>query len=75
MEKYLNRGGNSAVNSYEIGVGSIIVQFNDGAMYLYNNTIPGAGDVAQMQSFARSGSGLNSYISRNVRKRYAKKLR
>ena len=75
MERYLNRGGNSNVHSYEIGAGTIIVQFNDGSMYLYDSSAPGAGDVAQLQSLARAGLGLNSYIGRNVRKRYARKLR
>jgi len=75
MERYLNRGGNSAVRYYEMGAGSITIQFNDGSMYLYDRSAPGASDVAQLQSLARAGSGLNSYISRNVRKRYARKLR
>lgn len=75
MERYRNLGRNSAVYSFEIGIGSIIVQFDTGATYLYNTSTPGASSVMQMQSLAIAGIGLNSYISRYVRKRYARKLR
>jgi len=36
MEMYRNLGGNSGVANYELGSDSVTVQFNDGAVYLYN---------------------------------------
>lgn len=75
MNSYSNRGGDSGITGYEISPGQIIVQFSDGSIYLYNSQKPGASDVAEMQRLAVAGEGLNSYISRVVRKNFAEKLR
>ena len=75
MERYKNLGGDSAISHYEIGDTSIKVQLNDGAMYLYNHSKPGQNYVEQMKALALRGHGLNSLISRAIRKNYAAKLR
>lgn len=75
MERYGNMGGDSGVVGFEIGQGSIIVLFKDGWKYLYDGTRPGAAVVAQLQQLARSGHGLNSYLTRVVKGRWAKKYR
>lgn len=75
MEGYKNLGRNSGVSSYEIGDDYIIVEFSDGARYLYNYNRTGSSNIETMKSLAISGRGLNSFISRNVRKRFAEKLR
>lgn len=75
MTPYKNRGGNSGIDSYETGADSITVQFKDGAVYLYTAQSAGAANIEEMKSLAVAGHGLNSFISRNVRKRYAHKLR
>lgn len=75
MERYQNLGRNSNVNRYEIGPGSIVVEFGDGSQYLYDGTRPGPASVTEMQHLARAGQGLNSYIGRVVKKNYARKLR
>lgn len=75
MEKYKNFGGDSGVSSYEIGQGSITVQFKDGAIYLYTNQSTGAENISEMQRLAIVGQGLNSFIRRVVRKDYAQKIR
>lgn len=75
MERYKNLGGDSAVVGYEIAAGAITVQFKDGATYLYTSQSAGAGNLAEMQRLAVVGRGLNSFISRVVRKGYARKLR
>ena len=75
MERYRNTGGNSGIHSYEIGDDFIIVQFNDGGQYLYNNKSTGSTNIDRMKSLAKSGHGLNSFISTTVRKNYASKLR
>ena len=61
--------------AFEIGNGSIIVEFNDGAQYLYTNESAGPGSIAEMHRLARAGQGLNSYIARVVKKGYARKIR
>jgi hypothetical protein len=75
MQSYLNLGGDSGVIAYEIGEDFIIVEFKDRSQYLYNYAMTGSGNVERMKQFAISGRGLNSYISRTVRKLYAAKLR
>lgn len=73
MERYKNLGRNSGVVSYEISHDSILVVFNDGKKYLYNYSATGSADVEKMKSLAVAGQGLNSFISRVVKKRYASK--
>ncbi|MDT3623206.1 hypothetical protein [Cronobacter malonaticus] len=75
MERYQNRGGDSGIVRYEIGDDSIIVQFHDNSMYLYNSIRPGKVTVDHMKMLAKAGQGLNSYISRTVRKNFYQKLR
>jgi hypothetical protein len=74
MEKYKNRNGDSGVQSYEIGSDFIIVQFINDGSYLYNYQIPGSSHVERMKKLAIKGYGLSTYISTNIKKKYAKKL-
>ncbi|MCD6017665.1 MAG: hypothetical protein K0S53_786 [Bacteroidetes bacterium] len=67
MEKYKNIRGTSGVYAYEIADESITIQFNTGALYLYNNSKPGKRHVDMMKRLAVNGSGLNSLISSEVR--------
>ena len=75
MERYKNFGGKSGVSAYEIGAESITVQFTSGAVYLYTYKSAGSSNIEEMKSLAVAGQGLNSFISRNVRKGYETKLR
>ena len=74
MKRYRNRGGDSGVVAYEIGPTSITVKFSD-AVYLYTYQSAGRANIERMKRLAIAGEGLNSFINRCVRKRYAKKLR
>lgn len=73
MTAYKNLGGDSGINSYEIGADSITVRFKDGWFYLYTVQSAGSANIAEMKSLAISGHGLNSFIKRRVNKRYARK--
>jgi hypothetical protein len=75
MERYQNLGGDSGIVAYEIGDDFIKVQFHDGPVYLYTYESTGQAAIEHMKELARAGHGLNSYISRVVRKQYAAKLR
>lgn len=75
METYQNRGGDSGIAEYEISYDSIAVKFNDDSIYLYNYIRPGQAAVNHMKDLARAGQGLNSFISRTVRKNFFQKLR
>jgi hypothetical protein len=74
MELYRNTGGNSGVHSFKISENSIIVNFNDGASYLYNNISAGENNIIIMKNLAIKGKGLNSFINIDVKKRYLKKI-
>ena len=75
MERYSNRGGDSNVAAYEIEQSSIKVQFRDGSIYLYTSQSAGVANLEHMKQLAKAGQGLNSFISRVVKKAYASKLR
>jgi hypothetical protein len=75
MERYANLGGDSGVVEYEIGNDFIRVQFSDGSIYLYTYASAGEDNIEQMKSLARNGRGLNTFINKNVYKRYARKER
>jgi hypothetical protein len=75
MQRYSNLGGDSNVNSFEIAPDSITVEFNGGATYLYTVASTGAAEISEMKRLALNGQGLNSYIGRVIKKRFARKLR
>ena len=75
MDRYRNLGNNSGVGAYEIDLESIKVKFTTGAVCLYNYTSTGAPQVERMKILALKGVGLNSYIGRVARKKYAARLR
>jgi hypothetical protein len=75
MQSYTDVGGDSGVAGYEIGSDSIKVQFKDGSVYLYTHASAGGGSIERMKELAAQGDGLNSYINKFVRTRYAAKLR
>lgn len=72
---YRDLHGNSGVAAYCAGDAYIVVEFQDGGVYLYNATAPGQLHVEKMIRLAEAGSGLAAYINREVRGHYALKLR
>ena len=75
MPRYANLDGRSGVEWYDVLPDAIIVQFGDGAAYRYDRARPGPAAVDRMKALAASGRGLNGYISRQIRGRYAERLR
>lgn len=73
METYKNLGGDSNVSSFEIGNDYIKVEFNDRAIYVYTYASAGNHNIEEMKDLATNGEGLNSFINRYVRKKYASK--
>ncbi len=71
MERYRNLSGDSGVHSFEIGVDYITVKFSGTARtYTYSYRKAGSAHVEAMKLLAQNGSGLNSYINRNVKNSY-----
>ncbi len=75
MERYKNLSGNSGIVVYEIGDDSIKVEFRDGHLYLYTYQSAGRINIEKMKELAIAGRGLNTFISKFVRKHYASRLR
>jgi len=75
MERYKDIDGDSGVAGYEIGPDYIRVKFSDGSVYLYTYASAGPNNIEEMKRLAATGEGLNAFIIKNVRKRYAKKER
>jgi hypothetical protein len=73
MHPYRNLAGNSGVAAYEILRDGIVVRFNNGATYLYDDRAPGHAQVEDMKRLAVAGRGLSSYISRHGAK-YAERI-
>ena len=74
MERYKNLSGNSGVRAYQIRENSIVVEFEGDGRYLYNYDRPGPRHVEEMKRLALKGEGLSTYISKNVRRKYVRKL-
>lgn len=71
MRPYVNTDGDSNVEAYEIGANYIEVKFKGKAkVYRYSYISTGRENVEQMKILAQRGTGLNSFIMRNVRTRY-----
>jgi hypothetical protein len=74
MERYKNRSGESGVVAFEIGRGSITVEFVGGETYVYTDKSAGADNIAQMKQLAQDGAGLSTFISQHTHDRYERKL-
>lgn len=74
MVRYRNRGGASGVVGYEISDEGIKVKFHDNMIYLYTDESAGSENIREMKKLAEAGKGLNSFINREVKKNYAKKV-
>jgi uncharacterized protein YodC (DUF2158 family) len=75
MNIYKNLGGNSGIVKYESGPDYIKVQFYDDSLYVYTDASAGSENITIMKHLAIRGVGLNSYIMRNVYKKYERKYR
>jgi len=74
MAKYKNLGGNSGIDSYQLGEDRITVTFNDGMSYLYTYGSTGKENIEHMKALAVTGIGLNGFISTYIKKKYDSKF-
>ncbi len=73
MQIYKNLGGDSGVESYEIGTDYIMVKFKKTVrLYTYSYASAGKEAVELMKVMAKNGEGLNEYINKYVRDKYVK---
>lgn len=74
MQRYGNQSGKSGVRAYEIGERAIAVEFEGGDTYLYTYASAGRQRVETMKRLAKAGQGLSTYISREVKDKFAEKV-
>jgi hypothetical protein len=74
MNPYGKFNSRSGIVAYEIQREGIVVEFQHGGKYLYDYDTTGREHVEEMKVLALEGRGLATYINKNVRSRYAKKL-
>lgn len=68
MNTYSNNGGNSNIQSYEIGDDFVTIYFKRSSKpYTYSYRSAGEYHVENMKKLAIQGSELNSYIMLNVK--------
>lgn len=73
MKTYLNLNGNSGIKAYEIHDDYIDIEFESGGIYRYSNISVGETNLAIMKALAIAGAGLNAFINKVVKFRYAKR--
>ena len=67
MQEYGNQNGNSGIVGFEIGNDYIDVEFKNGGIYRYRETVIGKLAFLNMCAAACIGNGLNAYINQSVR--------
>jgi hypothetical protein len=75
MQPYKNLSGTSGVVEFESAADHIDIGFKGGAIYRYDDKVPGSQQVETMKLLAENGRGLATFINQNVRKKFAAKLR
>lgn len=75
MERYENQSGSSGVIGFEIHPDAIEVHFANGSIYRYTKRSAGSDIISEMCRLARSGKGLNAFISRVARDMYESRMR
>jgi hypothetical protein len=75
MKTYRDIDGDSGVVAYDYGPDWIHVQFKTDAVYEYTYPSAGQENIEKMKLLADSGDGLNSFINKQVRKLYSRRIR
>jgi Arc/MetJ family transcription regulator len=71
MQKY--RNGNSDIVAFDIGPGSITLEFAGGERYLYTDESVGSETISTMSVLAKAGSGLTAFMETDLRGRYSRR--
>jgi hypothetical protein len=74
MRRYDDVDGDSWISAYQVRPDSIVVQYRDGATYIYSHQSAGIAAIETMKRLAASGEHLYSFINKFVREAWAEKL-
>jgi hypothetical protein len=72
MDIYKNLSGSSGITRYQIEQTEIVIEFKGGKVYKWSYESAGRSNIEQMKAYALTGSGLNSFIMKNVKLLYVK---
>jgi hypothetical protein len=71
MARYKNHTGNSNITSYNVGKDFIQVSFEGSdKVYKYSHQSAGKENIDQMKKLAEAGTGLGSFIHKNVKHKH-----
>lgn len=73
--RYKNLSGKSDVTRYVIAKDGITVRFADASVYRWTNQSADPANISKMKSLALAGKGLGTFIEKNVKDRFLKKIR
>ncbi len=75
MPRYSDRDGDSGIVAFEVGPDWIEIEFERGRerFYRYTNASAGAANILTMQRLAEKGDGLNAFINRYAKNKFASK--
>jgi hypothetical protein len=73
--RYKNLSGDSKVVKYEIKKDGVTVRFADHSAYRYTNQSAGPGNIRKMKELAVAGKGLGTFIEKNVKDLFQRKVR
>ena len=73
--RYADIGSDSGIDSYAYGEDFVQIKFKTGEVFEYTTKSAGSANIKKLIKLAEAGDGLNTFLSRNVRKKYSRKWR
>lgn len=72
---YKNLSGDSKVARYELTKDVVTIVFKDRSVYRYSNQSASPENISKMKTLALAGKGLGTFITTNLKDRFARKVR
>ncbi|MDE2490682.1 MAG: hypothetical protein KGM24_07525 [Elusimicrobia bacterium] len=73
--RYKNLSGDSKVAKYELKKDGMTIRFTDHTVYRYTNQTAGPENISKMKALAVAGKGLGTFVEKNVKNRFLRKIR
>ena len=74
-QRYKNVGGKSTVLKYELEKDAVNIKFADRSQYRYTNQSAGPENIKKMKELALAGKGLGTFVEKNLKDRFERKIR
>lgn len=73
--RYKNVGGKSTVERYHLAKDAVTIEFADCSKYIYSNQSTAPETVAKMKELALAGKGLGTFVEKNLKEKFERKIR